>query len=91
MPNLTCPKGHTINLSPVPAPGENLYLPTTEWDSLVETVATAVKAFKGDDPTLLREAISDALASEVQYFYVCPQCGALIFPGQEPSGYVPTP
>jgi hypothetical protein len=90
MPKLLCPRGHVIDLSVVPAPGEHFYIETARWDEMIAAVAEAVSQVPEGSPTLMREAISDALAGIAQYFYKCPECGALSFPSEDPpKGYIP--
>jgi phage terminase large subunit GpA-like protein len=90
VPALLCPRGHEIDLSVPPVPGERCYLDTARWDTLVDAVTTAVLAAPTGDRTLTGEAVSDALAGQARYFYTCPVCGSLAFPDEEPpTGYLP--
>jgi hypothetical protein len=94
MRRLTCRCGHAIVLSVIPVEGEVAYLPTSQWDDLVAALGDAATRAGTGDVTLLREALSDAVATSVAYFYRCPQCDRLIFPSQrggEPEYYVREP
>jgi hypothetical protein len=92
MPKLVCTNGQVLDLSAVPAAGEFYYESTERWEETVDRVARAVSAVATSDRRLLAEAVSDALAGSVKYFYKCGVCGALSFPSEQPpAGYVPDP
>jgi hypothetical protein len=89
MPKLICPNGHVLDLSSIPTPGESFYEETHRWHEVVDRLVDAVSRLATHDRTLLAEAVSDALAGAVRYFYRCETCGALSFPSEEPpAGYL---
>lgn len=80
MPQIVCPCGITIDLSQILAPAEWIYLGAGHWDAMIESISAAVsKQVHSPDPIIMKEAISDAIAGFVRSFYMCPQCGRLLF------------
>ncbi len=84
MPKLMCPRGHVIDLSPVPTPGEFFYGDDEKLESLIALITSAVLQHDASGGVVLEDAISDTFAGEMRHFYRCPQCGALAFPDEDP-------
>ncbi len=84
MPNFRCPRGHVINLSPIPTPGEFFYGDDALLEHLIGLIATAVKEYDVSSELTLEDTISDTFAGRMKHFNMCQQCGALVFPDEEP-------
>jgi hypothetical protein len=66
-----------IDLSEVPVLGEARLIPVADWDRIIDTLAVAAERGAAN-PSLLREALSDAFAGFGNQVYRCPRCGELV-------------
>jgi hypothetical protein len=76
MPKLQYHCTYVIDLSPIPNHAEYVFFDADRWDACIADLVAAVATDRDDLP--LGERLSDTLATFVDRFYKCPNCGRLI-------------